>query len=235
MHTNSKVDVLKKRIASQSRLILDNNVLFRKLRNTSPTKLETSQYILNCHYLIMFTQPNLRSALNSSIEINNKLLAEYFLCKIFEEIGHEKWAEEDLINNKSKLTPGKDQATPSMKELVKYLTSISIGSPIQYAAYVLVAEYTLAEFGNEILQLFRSTKKDSTHMSVISKHVELDVAHAHDDETKLNIILDNCSDKDFSEMLLTIDRSLNLLDRSITEITYVDSKENNNFTLNIAK
>lgn len=212
------VQQLTNRITNNTQNMLRNNPLFCALRTRPPKKEELNQYLINVHYLISHTQPHLRLALISSVKAFKKDLSSYFFEKIFEEIGHEKWAEDDIKKNNFSTQLSNELPVTSMKQLVEYLNSLASQSPIQYAVYILVSEYMTSNFGHEVLQLFRATSKDSNQLSVLSNHVELDVEHSHGDEEKLQNLLAGVSESEMSALLLTVETSIQLIDQSFKEI-----------------
>ncbi|MCM0606140.1 MAG: hypothetical protein KA715_08625 [Xanthomonadaceae bacterium] len=212
-----KIDLLITKIDSKMVEILKTNRLFSELKRRPPTPKELSQYLINCHYLITYTQPNLRSALIASVKAYNRELSDYFLDKIFEEIGHEKWAEDDVLQNNLQSHSNMNSPTASLKKLTEYLTKISTDYPLQYSAYVLVAEYSMAHYGQRVLELFRATSNENNKMTVVSKHVELDAEHSDCDEKKLIEILNKTTLEQFQLLIETVSYSLDLLDKSIAE------------------
>lgn len=215
---NNEVQKIISLIEDRMEFILRSNSLFLALREREPKKNELAQYITDTHFLITFTQPNLKKALNASIAIYNTKLSYYFLEKIFEEIGHEKWAEEDLKNNNISNRSDNHSPTKSMQSLVSFLSKMASESPLNYSAYVLVAEETVAKFGDRVLQLFRASKNGNNTLSVIDKHINLDIAHSESDKNKLTEIFTDLNRQELDGVIATVNESLNLINSAFEEI-----------------
>ncbi len=143
----------------------------------SPQTIAT--YLANIHFLIRHTPPFLDLARANCACRGEAAIAEFFALKAREEVGHDRWAEQDLATMSEifGVYPAV-KPTRSMKELVDQLRLTIEKEPSSYLAYVFFAEYFIVLLGAEWLQALNgSCGVPASALSVIGKHVELDKAH----------------------------------------------------------
>lgn len=198
---------IKNKIEDFAGHMIESNALFLNAKSGSFTKETMSKYLKNIHYLVQQTVPNLQLALKLSKEKNkDEKLVHFFREKIDEEMGHDKWAEEDLKN-----FPESDHFISSeMKELLEYIKDRIEKDPTNYLPYIMLTEYFTVLTAEEwIKNLENNCHISREHLSVIDKHQELDKEHIKDDINIMNELFHGISfDEAEKELMETLKGSM---------------------------
>lgn len=137
-----------------------------------------AQYLANVTHMVRLTPHYLVLARDAARARGNAGLTEYFQHKLEEEVGHDAWGEADLA---SLGATGSSQPLPSIVRLTEYLTESIKTDPALYVCYIAWAEYMTVLVGPEFLALIEERNGVSrTSMSVIDKHVVLDIDHSEE-------------------------------------------------------
>lgn len=168
-------DSLRAQIEEYAVAMRRSNPLFYKAENGTLTPRHINRYLADIHYLIVHTPIHLARARDRALARGDSALANHFDHKIGEEVGHEKWAEEDLARIAVLAPSVTGEVTPSMKVLVEYIPSIIDEDPALYLAYMLFAEHLVAVGGPAWLALLEERCGiPRSAMSVVANHAELD-------------------------------------------------------------
>jgi pyrroloquinoline quinone (PQQ) biosynthesis protein C len=136
-------------------------------------------YVSTILHLIQHTPIYLERAHARAKRLDQHELAAYFAHKLSEEIGHDRWAEQDLakVSGTFHITAPK-APSPSVAALVDYLRRAIDEEPARYLAYILFAEYFTVLVGPEWLAaLEQGCGIPASSLSVVARHIELDQAH----------------------------------------------------------
>jgi hypothetical protein len=171
---------------------LSSSVAAVKVRSGELKPQAVANYLASLSFLLERTIGHLRAAAAGAERAGNSELAEYYRQKVREEVGHHRWADEDLQMLKGAFGNGLNGAIlPSMLEFSHRLDqSISTG-PKRYLAHVLLAEYFTVLAGPEWVRLLRENVGiPSNALTVVSRHVELDATHTEEGCQEIDRLLD---------------------------------------------
>jgi len=151
-----------------------NSRLFKMGREGLLTTELVKNYVRNLEYLFKSNCQHI--AVAADLYQANPVLSNFFINKFEEENGHDQWARNDLkaLGQESNL-----QAMSEMEEMVRFLELTLKTSPYAYISYMYFAEYMTAVLGPIWLELMKKNLGiNSTQVTSLSKHVELDGDHA---------------------------------------------------------
>lgn len=175
--------LMKSTIESYYRRTKDSNPLYRNARMGRLKAENIHAYLNNVLYLVQHTPIHLSYAKSQASARKMKALAVFFESKMKEEIGHDKWAENDLSEMKKKF--GSDtqrDLSPHMVRLVEFIHDTIERDPSLYVAYIFLAEYFTVLAAPEWLRdLETNCGIPRAMMSVIGNHSELDKEHVAED------------------------------------------------------
>ena len=150
----------------------------------------TAEYLASLRYLLHHTWIHLQAARQRAIELGDEPLARFFEKKSSEEVGHTKWAENDLEVIQRRFHLGPPEPLDSMRALVRYLAALAGEKPACYLGYVVFAEYFTVLAGPAwISALTDHCGIPAQALTCVTLHVELDKAHAAQGFTELNDLL----------------------------------------------
>jgi len=137
-------------------------------------------YLCSLRPLLDATVADLPLARDRASELGLGGLSDYFAAKIPEESGHSLWAEEDLAALRMAFgVEGPLEPKPAMKRLIQFLETTARETPAAYLGYATFTEYFTVIAGPAWVRMLVERCGISTSMlSVVTHHVELDVAHA---------------------------------------------------------
>jgi hypothetical protein len=153
--------------------------LLRLAREGRVPPRTVSMYLTSILHLIRHTPIHLERARSRAEVLGNDHLASYFAKKGREEIGHDRWAENDIeaVNTAFGLKPTRAPLRPVV-ELTRYLSAAINDDPARYLAYIFFAEYVTVLLGPDWLSALEdSCGVPASSMTVVAHHVELDQAH----------------------------------------------------------
>ncbi len=170
---------LKQRIDEYaSRLDATSELL--ELARAGALRVETvALYLVSIRHLVRQTPVHLAVARQRALALGSPELAHYFDQKLAEETGHDRWADADLteIRTRFGVTPAGAPLQP-MQDLVDFITALVRSEPESYLAYILFAEYFTVVIGPVWIEaLTRHCGIPRGAMTVIGQHVELDKHH----------------------------------------------------------
>jgi hypothetical protein len=177
-----------------------------------------ASYLASMHFLISHTVPHLQRARARATELGHSELATYFERKLAEEVGHEKWAENDLSELSRR---GGDVARahpfPSVDQLVEYVTELIEADPRLYAVYALCNEYfTLLAGPVWVKTLTESCNIPATALTVVTAHVEADRAHSARALAQIDELI---PDPALTPLVTaTVERTMELFDQFFQEV-----------------
>lgn len=181
------------------------------------------RYLGSLHFLLSQTVPHLKIARAQALKMGDPALVRYFERKLEEEVGHEKWAEDDIRELQRHGGGGRAHAPlPAMLELVEYLAHLAESNPRLYVVYILSNEYFTVLAGPTWIQaLTQHCGVPDSALTAASKHVEADQAHAaHGFEAIDELIRDPAM---ASAVNGTVDRTLRLFDQFFREVVAVSN------------
>jgi len=157
------------------------------------TQSMVTHFLVNIHYLIQHTPIHLDLAIREADKRKLTKLKAFFQNKKREEVGHDKWAENDLaiINQKHILQSQGNSIDPSMKQLIAHIETIITTDPYLYLSYIFFAEYLCVICGPETTEgLEKKCGFPPKSMTVVENHAELDKDHVHEWEGVMKEIVD---------------------------------------------
>jgi hypothetical protein len=134
-------------------------------------------YLESLRFLFINSQLNLAAASVVSQNLGQRELAEYFASKAKEEIGHDRWAIEDLSRLPDAAIVGVCPS-PAIVSLVEWQRSLIAQHPVCFVAYAVWAEYFTVLLGDEWLESLAASGYERGQVSAITKHLLADRDHA---------------------------------------------------------
>lgn len=134
-------------------------------------------YLESLRLLFASADLSLPLALEQSKRLGDPGLIRYFERKIPEELGHDRWAADDL---KQLPAVAKDNlnAVPSAIRLIELQRDLIAEHPLYFVAYILWAEYFSVLVGDSWLDALESSGYARNEVTAVSKHLETDREHA---------------------------------------------------------
>jgi hypothetical protein len=157
---------------------------FKLLRQGAISAGTMAHVLATIIYALRYTPVHLQRAEAMARERGNLELANFFKNKALEEFRHEDWAIADLKSLPCSEAE-KRAALPvsGVVGLMDYIGEVIKANPLNYLAYIAMNEHVAATvFPGIIEQLAKMCRIDSSHVTVLSKHAELDQQHSNDDE-----------------------------------------------------
>jgi len=141
---------------------------------------KVAYYLSNVRLILQRSPVHLKRASARALALGDHDLAEHFAAKRAEELGHDRWAENDLQHfDKGLKTVPPGEYAPALLGLLHFLEETIERDPATYLAHVLFAEYLITLMGPLWLTLLEERCGIPVRMmSAVSKHVEFDKQHA---------------------------------------------------------
>lgn len=176
-------DALRVEVERYAHEVRMKNPLMQGAKRGELTREHVVRYLTNVHHLVCHTPLHLVRARDRARELGDERLAVHFETRFAEEVGHEKWAEQDIASlarvNAPVMTDG--VIASSMRSLLRYIEEIIDRDPALYLSYILLAEYLIVLLGPEFLtELEANCNIPKSSMTVIAKHAELDQDHTEE-------------------------------------------------------
>ena len=134
-------------------------------------------YLESLRVLFGSAEHNLQTALERATQLQTPALAAYFERKLLEEVGHDRWAADDL-----RKLPGVAKrelsAVPSALRLIELQRTLIAEHPLCYVAYILWTEYFSVLVGDSWLDALETSGYARSQVTAIAKHIEADREHA---------------------------------------------------------
>jgi hypothetical protein len=134
-------------------------------------------YLESLRLVFASSERSLPLALERSKQLGDPGLVGYFERKIPEELGHDRWAADDLqqlpATAKENLS-----ALPSALRLIQLQRDLIADHPLYFVAYILWAEYFSVLVGDSWLDALESSGYARRQVTAVSKHIETDREHA---------------------------------------------------------
>jgi pyrroloquinoline quinone (PQQ) biosynthesis protein C len=175
-------ETLKQDIEAYATRLRSSNQLFRRARHGNLTPTAVVSYIANLRFLVQHTDVNLKLAQERAEQLGRTQLARFFQQKRREEVGHDRWADNDiaLLQGMFGVRPTLQPST-SIANLLEYLRAMITEEPTNYLAYILFVEYVTVLVGPEWLRLVEDRCGiPMSAMTVVGNHIELDKDHVAD-------------------------------------------------------
>lgn len=184
------VEKIKKDIEEFSEKVRSQSTFYLKIKDGEISKFQLGNYIYNLYRLTSLAPIHLEMA---SIKAENADLKAFFKEKTEEEKGHCDWALNDLnLLGFSPTQRDKFYVTKSMQKLFDQIESLSASNQLSYLVYNLLAEYITVLLAPKILENLERINYSREQISILDKHVELDVNHVKEDFALLDRIFSNC-------------------------------------------
>jgi hypothetical protein len=195
--------------------------LFGLAKQGEITPAAMAEYVANLRLLVFETDGNLRLAEARAKELGRPDLAAFFARKRGEEVGHERWADHDISRLRGQFGVNRDVgSSPAIGALLEYLREVIREEPVNYLAYMLLAEYVTVLVGPEFLALLdEHCGIPPTSLTVIGHHVELDREHVAEGLEQIGSAVTDV--RWSSSMRETLSRSMEYFDRFWGEICEV--------------
>jgi len=176
-----------------------------------------ASYVEGLRYLTKETVRLLRLAAEQAAQAGDAELAAHYQKKVREEVGHDRWAENDLRKLARTFALSEaPQSSRALQELTRRLHVLIEARPVSYLAYLLLVERMTVMLGPEWLtSLDRACGVPIDHLTVVKNHVELDQEHVDDGLEEIDRL---AQDGDLAGMLATIDESTALISAFLHEV-----------------
>ncbi len=148
-------------------------------------------YLVNARYMVSQTPGHMSAAARRSLELGRPDLAAFFLRKRGEELGHDRWADSDLsvLSARFGVVP-EDQPSRHIRDMLHSIARVIDLEPSRYLAYTLFVEYLTVLLGPVwTTALSHNCGIPSEGLTVITRHVELDVGHVAEELRELDALL----------------------------------------------
>jgi hypothetical protein len=176
-----------------------------------------ASYIEGLRYLTKETVRLLRLAAEQAGQTGDAELGAHYQKKVREEVGHDRWAENDLRKLASTFSLREaPRSSRALSELTSRLQTLIEERPVTYLGYLLLVERMTVLLGPEWLtSLDQACGVPSDHLTVVRNHVELDQEHVDDGLEEIDRL---AKDGDLESMLATIEESTQLLSAFLDEV-----------------
>jgi pyrroloquinoline quinone (PQQ) biosynthesis protein C len=212
-------DALRVAIEAYAASAENTNALLRCAARGRMTPAMLSSYLFNAQHFVAATPRLLALARDRARALGNEALAEHFAKKLGEEVGHDRWAEEDRrrVEGRFGVKAGAE-VSPAIQAYLEYLEEIILRDPILYLAYLLFGEYHVVLMGPKWLALIEGRCNIPASMvSVIGKHAELDKDHTCEGFEAVDRLVPDPAM--LRPMRAVIQRSIDLFERFCAEMT----------------
>lgn len=158
----------------------ENNRFLKRAKAGSLSANQLGMFLENSRFLISHTPTHFKKAADALEGEPFRFVREYFLEHAEEEVGHDKWAASDLASLGIAEAP---RASESVKLLVAHIETSIAQNPISYMGHVYFAECIAVVAGPSVVSwLTTKCNFPLSSLSVLVKHVELDVNHIQLDQ-----------------------------------------------------
>jgi hypothetical protein len=134
-------------------------------------------YLESLRCIFASSERSLRIARERSLQLGDPALVQYFERKLEEEVGHDRWAADDLQQLPAVAKSGSN-AAPSALRLIELQRSLIQDHPLHFVAYILWAEYFSVLVGDSWLDALESSGYARPQVSSVVKHIEADREHS---------------------------------------------------------
>jgi hypothetical protein len=168
-----------------------NHPLIEMAQNGGFPPEGVATYLLNARYMVSQTPGHMSAAAARSLELGRPDLAAFFLRKRREELGHDRWADDDLavIQARFGVVP-EDRPSRHIRDMLHSMARIIDIDPSRYLAYTLFVEYLTVLLGPIWTgALSQNCDIPIEGLSVVTRHVELDVTHVEDELRELDSLM----------------------------------------------
>lgn len=213
------VEQLRERIEAYARSVEEEHPLMVRARTGALPPQAIAAYVSNVRYSIRSVYGHLRAARERAAELGLQDVSRWFAHKLDEEYGHDAWAEQDLARLGADFGVRERAPSPSMVELMRYLSAVIQRDPRDYLAYTLFLEYLTVLAGPEFLAVMeRHCGIPRSHLSVVARHVELDQHHVREALEEMELLTRGADERSMHD---TLERSMDYFARSCHEVARV--------------
>lgn len=217
---------LREDIETYARKCRQTNPMFCMAADGTLSKATVTRYITNLHYLIEHTPKHLARAQERAHALGNPLLAAHFAHKFAEEMGHDVWAERDVVSLTRMIGTADTRVTGAIHRLVELIERTIDEDPALYLSYIAFSEYLIVMLGPEWLDLLEQRCGiPKTSMTVIGNHAELDREHAEEAFDRIDDLVGD--PRKLRPMREVLAETLALFDQHCIELAEGEGKEMN--------
>jgi hypothetical protein len=149
-----------------------------------------ASYLAGVRCLLEHTPIHLEIAASVARQHGLVELVEYFKHKQYEEEGHARWADSDLVELEREFGVGGACVPPSILHMVAFIEDLVRNHPCHYLGYILFAEHATVQAGPTwVKALGDHCGIPASALSSIAKHVELDQFHVAEGRDEINHLL----------------------------------------------
>ncbi len=172
-------EMMKSEIERHSEQMLKAHPVVAAARAGELTREAVGRYLSSLHLTVSHTPKHLLRADAEARARGHDALGKFLISKCAEEIGHEKWAEDDMRLLGKGDFAASYSPLPAAHRLVRYLGELAERDPRLYLVYSLAAEYfTVLAGPTWIRVLTEGCQIPVDALTVVSKHVIADQKHA---------------------------------------------------------
>lgn len=156
------------------------NRLLEATRAGKVTREMVVRYVASLRYMLALTPIHFRKASRRARELGDETLARHFEHKLKEELGHDKWAENDLKSLDAERA-ARQGTTAAIHDLARFVEATIETNPALYLGYIAFVEYITVMAGDEWLRLLEERCGiPRASMTAVGNHIELDREHAEE-------------------------------------------------------
>ena len=172
-------------------------------------------YLESLRYLFLHTQRHLTVAAVRCSELGRDKLEAYFKRKAREEVGHDRWAINDLARLPSDEIEGIRPAA-AVVAMVDLQARFIREEPLCFVAYLQWAEYFSVHVGDAWLDALAMSGYSRAQVTAIHNHLETDRLHAAAGFREIDTLSENLVDD--SLLMAAVEESGHAFERLCNEI-----------------
>ena len=180
--------ILRHEVEAYATHLLDHSPLLRRAQAGELLPESVGYYLEGIRYITSESVRLLHFAAGCSEGRGLTQLARHFSWKAAEESGHDSWAESDMRKLERhfdiQLSPS---PSPALRTLTAFLAQRIEANPAHFMAYLYLVEHITVLLGPVWMEALESKCGHCrSHLNVVKKHVELDVAHVEEELHELD-------------------------------------------------
>lgn len=210
-------DALEAEILAYAARTRRENPLYRQAANGTLPAACVTHYLANVLDVLRHTPRFLRHAHERAVALGDMRLAAFFLDKIDEERGHDKWAERDVKRMTVRTPQASRDVLPAIEELKAFTLAIIDEDPALILTYMLFNESLVVILGDEWLAaLEKHCGIPRTSMTSVGNHVVLDRDHTEEALASIDLLVGD--PRKVVRMVAVLRQAMAIFDRFFMQI-----------------
>jgi hypothetical protein len=210
-------NALKIEIERYAQSLDHSSALIAATRKGMLTPQHVSAYVNGLRFLIPGALEVVRRAQRRAIARGDGALAAHYGHKLREEVGHDRWAEQDLEKLPATAEYGYGTRATALGQLLTYLDDISSHDPCLLLPYMLLVEYLTVLAAPRWLRMLEiNCGIPRSSITVVTNHVALDQDHAAEGIETIDLLV--TSEDKRQSMLDVLRKSIAYFEKFWSEI-----------------